>query len=288
MKRLLLLLTCLLGITACSQSEKESSTSELYEMSGYIVFKEFDRILVVENISEEDALTKSVRELRENDALKALKFIVTDEDLFNELQIGEFVTVEHDKFQFLSDPGLTCAKNITRHGKTQKTKYEQFIIATFTYLVGVVSHFYLPIYLFVYILYINYIHRGMFMWIHLSNESKEPLYVQLKTQLKQQIIDGTLEPNEELPSIRMLAKSIKTSVITVKRAYADLEQEGFLYTRAGVGTFVKRHEAKEWSEKARKTFQEETKKLLHLGRSLGLHKQEMANMIQEVLEGEET
>lgn len=125
------------------------------------------------------------------------------------------------------------------------------------------------------------------MWIHLSNEANEPLYVQLKTQIKQQIIDGILEPNEELPSIRMLAKSVKTSVITVKRAYSDLEQEGFLYTRAGVGTFVKRHEAEEWSEKARKTFQAETKKLLQIGRSLGLHKAEMAKLIHDVLEGEE-
>lgn len=122
MKKLLLLLTCLLVITACSKAEKDSSAGDLYEMSGYIVFKEVDRILVVENISEEEALTKSVRELRENDEFKALYFIVTDEDLFNELQIGEFVTVEHEGFQFLSDPGLTWAKNITRNGKTHETR----------------------------------------------------------------------------------------------------------------------------------------------------------------------
>ena len=124
------------------------------------------------------------------------------------------------------------------------------------------------------------------MWIHLSNESKDPLYVQLKTQLKQQIIDGTLQPNEELPSIRMLAKNIKTSVITVKRAYADLEQEGFLYTRAGVGTFVKRHEADEWNEKAKATFHDEVKELLRLGRSLGLTEDEMMQMIQGLMKGE--
>lgn len=124
------------------------------------------------------------------------------------------------------------------------------------------------------------------MWIHLSNESKDPLYVQLKTQLKQQIIDGTLQPNEELPSIRMLAKNIKTSVITVKRAYTDLEQEGFLYTRAGVGTFVKRHEVDEWNEKAKATFHDEVKELLRLGRSLGLTEDEMMQMIQGLMKGE--
>lgn len=118
MKKLLFLLICLIGITSCSQAEKESSTSELYEMSGYIVFKEVDQILVVENISEEDALMKSVKEILGDEYVKALNFIVTDQNLFNELKIGEFVTVEHDKFEFLSDPGLTWAKNITRHGKT--------------------------------------------------------------------------------------------------------------------------------------------------------------------------
>ncbi|WP_216829077.1 GntR family transcriptional regulator [Alkalihalobacterium elongatum] len=122
------------------------------------------------------------------------------------------------------------------------------------------------------------------MWIHLSNESKEPLYKQLKVQIKQQIIDGTLAGDTELPSIRALAKSIQTSVITVKRAYSELEQEEFIYTRAGRGTFVKSTDKSILQEKAEQQFEEEANKLFHLGGSLGLTLDEMVTIIHRLKE----
>ena len=76
------------------------------------------------------------------------------------------------------------------------------------------------------------------MDIIISNTGGQPIYEQIYSQLKAQIIAGTLSPGEALPSIRALAKDLKISVITTKRAYDELEAEGFLYTVAGKGCFV--------------------------------------------------
>lgn len=76
------------------------------------------------------------------------------------------------------------------------------------------------------------------MYIHLSPEDIRPLYQQIVDQLKAQIMDGIIAPRQELPSIRQLAQQLLTSVITVKRAYEELEREGYIYTRPGLGTFV--------------------------------------------------
>lgn len=76
------------------------------------------------------------------------------------------------------------------------------------------------------------------MDILLSNSSSVPIYKQIATQIKDQIIAGTLNPGQPLPSIRALAKDLRISVITTKRAYDELEADGFLYTVAGKGCFV--------------------------------------------------
>lgn len=76
------------------------------------------------------------------------------------------------------------------------------------------------------------------MLITLSQKSDKPLYQQVVDQIKAQILSGQLESEASLPSIRALAKDLTTSVITVKRAYAELEKEGFIYTRQGLGSFV--------------------------------------------------
>lgn len=76
------------------------------------------------------------------------------------------------------------------------------------------------------------------MNILLNNRSGEPIYSQIYTQLKNQIINGTLAEDEALPSIRNLAKDLRISVITTKRAYDDLEAEGFIYTVPSKGCFV--------------------------------------------------
>lgn len=76
------------------------------------------------------------------------------------------------------------------------------------------------------------------MNILISNSSEKPIYEQITSQLKHMIINGELEPGSSLPSMRMLAKELRISVITTKRAYEDLERDGFIYTVVGKGSFI--------------------------------------------------
>ena len=76
------------------------------------------------------------------------------------------------------------------------------------------------------------------MNIVIDNKSGKPIYDQIVSQIKAQIIGGTLSEDEMLPSIRNLAKDLRISVITTKRAYEELEREGFIYTVAAKGSFV--------------------------------------------------
>lgn len=76
------------------------------------------------------------------------------------------------------------------------------------------------------------------MDIIISNSGGKPIYEQIYTQIRNQIISGALAEDEMLPSIRLLAKDLRVSVITTNRAYEELERDGFIYTMAGKGSFV--------------------------------------------------
>ncbi len=76
------------------------------------------------------------------------------------------------------------------------------------------------------------------MYILIDSKSGVPIYDQIATQIKEQILDGSLPEGEALPSIRSLAKDLRISVITTKRAYEELEQEGFIDTMPGKGSYV--------------------------------------------------
>ncbi len=78
------------------------------------------------------------------------------------------------------------------------------------------------------------------MKIIISNDSGLPIYEQIKNQIKAQIVAGELRADEALPGMRTLASDLKVSVITTKRAYNDLEQEGYIYSMTGKGSFVKK------------------------------------------------
>ncbi len=78
------------------------------------------------------------------------------------------------------------------------------------------------------------------MKIIISNDSGLPIYEQIKNQIKAQIVVGELKADEDLPGMRTLASDLKVSVITTKRAYNDLEQEGYIYSMPGKGSFVKK------------------------------------------------
>lgn len=78
------------------------------------------------------------------------------------------------------------------------------------------------------------------MDIFISNADGRPIYEQIVRQIKEQILSGKLQEGEMLPSMRLLARELRISVITTKRAYEELEREGFLDTMAGKGCFVAR------------------------------------------------
>lgn len=87
--------------------------------------------------------------------------------------------------------------------------------------------------------YIQYGEKeGGYLRILISNKSDLPIYEQLKIQIKEHIMSGELSENEFLPSIRQLAKDLGISVITTTRAYSDLENEGYIRTMQGKGSFV--------------------------------------------------
>ena len=76
------------------------------------------------------------------------------------------------------------------------------------------------------------------MNLFIDNKSGAPIYDQIYTQIKNEILNGNLQPDEALPSIRALARDLRISVITTKRAYAELELQGFIETVPGKGSFV--------------------------------------------------
>ena len=80
--------------------------------------------------------------------------------------------------------------------------------------------------------------RGATMKIILINGSSTPLYEQIKNAMKENIVEGVLSSEEQLPSVRQLSGELGVSILTVKKAYDELEKEGFIVIRQGLGTFV--------------------------------------------------
>ena len=125
------------------------------------------------------------------------------------------------------------------------------------------------------------------MEIIIRNTTNTPIYEQIYSQLKAQIIAGTLSPGETLPSIRALAKDLKISVITTKRAYDELESEGFLYTVAGKGCFVAEKNLDLIREQQLRELENHLTAAISLAKSCGLTAEELSDMLR-VLSEEET
>ena len=116
------------------------------------------------------------------------------------------------------------------------------------------------------------------MQIYLSNSGQEPIYAQITRQIKQQILSGALHPGDALPSIRLLAKELRISVITTKRAYEELEREGFIYTVTGKGSFVAKKNLELIREENLKKIEEHMNAAYGLAAACGLSKKELLEM----------
>ena len=117
------------------------------------------------------------------------------------------------------------------------------------------------------------------MTILINNRSGVPIYDQIYTQIKNQIINGELRENEPLPSIRNLAKDLRISVITTKRAYEELEKEGFIYTVPAKGCFVAAANLELLREQNLKKIEEHIEAILQLAESCNLTKKDLRDML---------
>ncbi len=122
------------------------------------------------------------------------------------------------------------------------------------------------------------------MNILIDNKSGAPIYDQIYTQIKSQIISGALREDEPLPSIRNLAKDLRVSVITTKRAYDELEHEGFLYTVAGKGCFVAPKNTELLREEHLKEIEAHLEAAARLSRSCNIGKDELLAMLRLFME----
>ncbi|UNC91074.1 GntR family transcriptional regulator [Candidatus Contubernalis alkaliaceticus] len=118
------------------------------------------------------------------------------------------------------------------------------------------------------------------MKIIISNSSQEPIYEQITRQIKNLIIKGELEQVQALPSIRSLAKELQISVITTKRAYQELEREGFIETVSGKGSFVAAQNKELLREKKLKFIEEKLTEVVSESKLLKLSEQELTEMLQ--------
>ena len=124
----------------------------------------------------------------------------------------------------------------------------------------------------------------MHMRILIANSSPDPIYDQIVRQVRAQIIAGDLREGEPLPSIRKLALDLQISVITTKRAYDELEAEGFIDTVAGKGTFVAAQNAEFLREKRMKAVEEKMAAAVDEARLMGLGYPKLSEMLRLLCE----
>lgn len=117
------------------------------------------------------------------------------------------------------------------------------------------------------------------MELYISNAGQEPIYAQITRQIQEKILSGELREGDALPSIRALARDLRISVITTKRAYDELEKEGFLYAVPGKGFFVAPRNTQLLREANLKTIEEHLAQAIRLSASCGLGKKELEEML---------
>ncbi|MDD3997516.1 MAG: GntR family transcriptional regulator [Sphaerochaetaceae bacterium] len=122
------------------------------------------------------------------------------------------------------------------------------------------------------------------MDLFISNSSGLPIYEQLVVQIKNLILGGQLQEGEMLPSLRSLAKDLRISVITTKRAYDDLERAGFIETVAGKGCFVSKRDPELARESQLKRVEDALLKAIEEARYGGIGYEELAEMLQLMYE----
>ncbi|MCM1118205.1 MAG: GntR family transcriptional regulator [bacterium] len=124
------------------------------------------------------------------------------------------------------------------------------------------------------------------MKIVISNISEAPLYQQIKDQIKDAILKGELVEGDALPSIRAFANDLKVSVLTIRRVYDELEQEGFVTSQVGIGTFVSTRNIELLRDSKRRLVEKKMLDMIQTAKSLGISKDELNAMMDIIYEEE--
>lgn len=122
------------------------------------------------------------------------------------------------------------------------------------------------------------------MFIVVSPLNPDPMYKQVTDQIKDAIASGQLKPDDKLPSIREMSAELKISIITIKRAYSDLENENYIYTRPGMGSFVADINRDKLREEKLEEFTQEMKKLLKTGEKFRITANDVINIVKKIKE----
>lgn len=122
----------------------------------------------------------------------------------------------------------------------------------------------------------------MKMFIVISPLNPEPMYKQVTNQIKDAIAAGDLKPEDKLPSIREISKELKISMITIKRAYADLESEGYLFTRPGLGSFVADIGKEKLREEKLTEITREVRRILATGEKVNISADDVISIVREL------
>ena len=122
------------------------------------------------------------------------------------------------------------------------------------------------------------------MKIIIKNKSELPIYEQIEQQMKSQILDGSVSEDEQLPSIRQLARDLKISVITTTRAYNDLVEEGFIVSVAGKGYFAAPRNNELMKERMLYVMEDSLEKAVTSGRNAGLSDEEIIEALRKFME----
>lgn len=122
------------------------------------------------------------------------------------------------------------------------------------------------------------------MNIQIINSNNEPIYLQIKNQIKSQIMSGELKEGEQLPSIRFLAKELRVSMITAKRAFDELELEGFINSVQGKGNFVAGQNKELVREEFLKRMEQKLEEITELSEISGITIEEIISMLKNIKE----
>lgn len=124
------------------------------------------------------------------------------------------------------------------------------------------------------------------MKIIIKNGSPVPIYEQISNAIRDEILKENLKAGEKLPSVRVLARELSISILTVKKAYDELESEGFIESRQGLGTFVGKEDPNLKLEEKQKKLEEALLEAIRISKDIGMEKTDLRELLDYLYEGD--